>query len=211
MWRTAKTLDYNEDNTKNVLSSEPSHDVGSDPMVLGLPVPTNAFQPKMADGITSPTTKQRLGSFLAAIPPLFKAGTIASGVGYGIASVLVGLRTWLIPAYQTDTIPVNILYASVYTGCFMAIVSNVRFQILQGLVEPTFIDDWIFPGLKNTANGESKNQGRERNTESRRRLQVVSRSILIFLVRWLNGLLGSVLAITGMRMFGLQRIKIDPD
>eukprot|EP00535_Pseudo-nitzschia_heimii_P003586 CAMPEP_0197187178 /NCGR_PEP_ID=MMETSP1423-20130617/15367_1 /TAXON_ID=476441 /ORGANISM="Pseudo-nitzschia heimii, Strain UNC1101" /LENGTH=401 /DNA_ID=CAMNT_0042638683 /DNA_START=207 /DNA_END=1412 /DNA_ORIENTATION=+ len=211
MWRTAKTLDDNEDKMEDAPSSKPNYNAESDPLVFGLPVPTNAFQSKMADGITSPTTKQRLGSFLAAVSPLFKAGTIASSVGYGIASVLVALRTRLIQTYQTETVPVNVLYASIYTGCFMAVVSNLRFQILQGLVEPILIDRWIFPSLQNNTNGEVQKQGDKGRREMRVRLQEVLRSILIFLVRWLNGLLGSVLAINGMRMFGLQQIKIDGD
>ena len=103
----------------------------------------------------------------------------------------------LIPSYQTETIPVNVLYASVYTGCFMAVVSNLRYQILQGLVEPILIDRWIFFGLRDKESTNSKT----------RRILVLSRSLLIFAVRWLNGLLGSVLAISGMRMCGLQRLK----
>ncbi len=189
MWRTAKTLD---DGAGDEMSKP--MDAGGDPVIFGLPVPTNAFSPKMADGICNPTTKQRLLSLLAPVPALFQAGTIASGVGYGITTILIGLRTWLIPSYTTETIPVNVLYASVYTGCFMAIVSNLRYQILQGLVEPILIDRWIFSFDKET-------------TKSRRRWKVVSRSMLIFVVRWLNGLLGSVLAINGMRLCGLQRLK----
>ena len=98
---------------------------------------------------------------------------------------------------RRGTIPVNVLYASVYTGCFMAVVSNLRYQILQGLVEPILIDKWIFFGINNEKLQNSK----------LRRFLVLSRSLVIFMVRWLNGLLGSVLAISGMRMCGLQRLK----
>ena len=196
MWRTAKTLDDNVGNG-NTVSSETEQTEKGDPTVFGLPVPTNAFQSKMVDGVSTPNTKQRLGSFLAPVPALFKAGTIASCVGYGITTILIGLRTLLIPSYQTETIPVNVLYASVYTGCFMAVVSNLRYQILQGLVEPILIDRWIFFGLRDKESTNSKT----------RRILVLSRSLLIFAVRWLNGLLGSVLAISGMRMCGLQRLK----
>jgi len=210
MWRTAKTLDDDGDdaNNEHAASSKPTHDTGGDPILFGLPVPTNAFQPKMADGISTPTTNQRLGSFLAPVPALFKAGTIVSGVGYGIVSFLLALRTRMVPSYQTQTIPVNVLYASVYTGCFMAVVSNIRYQILQGLVEPILIDQWIFGGRKDVANDEGQVHGKEESKlEARHRLQLVLRPFLIFVVRWLNGLLGSVLAITGMRMCGLQRMK----
>ncbi len=196
MWRTAKTLD-DEAAADDTTSSETERDDIGDPILFGLPVPTNAFQPKMTDGFTKPTTKQRLGSFLAPVPALFKAGTIASCVGYGITTILIGLRTLLIPSYQTETIPVNVLYASVYTGCFMAVVSNLRYQILQGLIEPILIDKWIFFGIAD----------KELQNSKLRQFFVLCRSLLIFVVRWLNGLLGSVLAISGMRMCGLQRLK----
>ena len=213
MWRTAKTLDEPpEHETEELPSSsteKQNQDVATggvgDPLLFGrLPVPTNAFQSKMADGLTTPTMQQRLGSFVAPVPALFRAGTLASGVGYGIATCLIGLRTSFLPSYQTETIPVNVLYASVYTGCFMAVVSNLRYQILQGLVEPILIDRWIFFGIAKEADGSTLGS----KTQSHRlKIRMVSRSVLIFVVRWLNGLLGSVLAINGMRMFGLQRLK----
>lgn len=214
MWRTAKTLDGDEDTNRNVPSStDTNEDVGNggDPTLFGLPVPTNAFQPNMADGISTPTLQQRLGSFLAPVPALFRAGTIASGVGYGIVAFLVALRTKLVPSYQTQTVPVNVLYASLYTGCFMAVVSNLRYQVLQGLVEPILIDRWLFSGLgaSTTMNHghELKGDGDSQGDSKPRRWPVLLRSVLIFVVRWLNGLLGSVLAINGMRMCGLQRMK----
>ena len=213
MWRTAKTLDGD---AKEIDTDQPDAGGGGDPVLFGMPVPTNAFQSKMADGLVAPNTKQRLGSFLAPVPALFRAGTIASGVGYGIMALLVALRTWLVPSYQTQTVPVNVLYASVYTGCFMAVVSNLRYQILQGIVEPILIDRWLFLGLgggaTNSTHSSSKTTTSSSSTstckkEPQHRLLRVLRSVLVFVVRWLNGLLGSVLAINGMRMFGLQRLK----
>jgi hypothetical protein len=214
MWRTAKTLDGDDKDDKDATSSSMKKNRqdagGGDPVLFGMTVPTNAFQSKMADGLASPNTNQRLGSFLAPVPALFRAGTIASGVGYGIMAFLVALRTWLVPSYRTQTIPVNILYASVYTGCFMAVVSNLRYQVLQGIIEPILIDRWLFSGLGGGANDNANNNHNRMESSKRepsRRLLLVLRSVLVFVVRWLNGLLGSVLAINGMRMFGLQRLK----
>ena len=221
MWRTAKTLDNDVVKDKDAVINTPKSsqssssdsndavvavgvDVAGDPILFGrLAVPTNAFQPCMADGRTIPTMRQRLGSFLAPVPALFRAGTMASGVGYGIGAVLVAVRSKWMPHYQTETIPVNVLYASIYTGCFMAVVSNIRYQLLQGLVEPIVIDRWIF------SNGNVNNTNDEKNSNHvrRHRFPVVLRSFVIFAVRWLNGLLGSVLAINGMQFFGLQRMK----
>mmetsp|Transcript_22233 Transcript_22233/g.29607 ORF Transcript_22233/g.29607 Transcript_22233/m.29607 type:complete len:302 (-) Transcript_22233:53-958(-) len=145
-------------------------------------VPTNAFQSKLLNGQT-PTMKQRLLSLFVPIPSLFKAGLIASTIGYGFTSILILLRSLLVPSYAPQTVNVNVLYASVFTGAFMATVSNIRYQLLQGVVEPKIIDRLFggkWPQVK---------------------------TLVIVLVRWANGLLGSTLAIMGMKYFGLQRLK----
>eukprot|EP00536_Pseudo-nitzschia_multiseries_P010748 jgi/Psemu1/204028/e_gw1.338.25.1 len=203
MWRTAKTLNGG-DETGAATSSD-----NRDPILFGrLPVPTNAFQPHMADGVTLPAPRQRLGSFLVSVPALFRAGIIASGVGYGIVSILLSIRTRLMPSFQTETIPVNALHASIYTGCFMAVVSNIRYQILQGVIEPIVIDRWIFSGIGSAGDDEGNETEHSNSSNGRRRQSSVAlRSFVIFVVRWLNGLLGSVLAISGMRFWGLQRMK----
>ena len=213
MWRTAKTLDndVNDDNDVGnsvVDDARSSSSSSGDPILFNrLPVPTNAFQSYMADGTTKPTLSQRLGSFVAPIPALFRAGTLASGVGYGLFSVILTIRSTIMPTYSTDTIPVNVFYASIYTGCFMAIVSNIRYQLLQGIVEPIIIDKWMFSNIINKNKNKNKNNETENNTNRYYRFQTLLRSFTIFTVRWLNGLLGSVLAIMGMRYFGLQRMK----
>jgi hypothetical protein len=189
MWRVAKTLDVEpnktvEDTTDNSSATINNNKKGGDPIIFGrLSVPTNAFQSYMMDGKTRPTTKQRLGSFVAPVVPLFKAGMVSSAVGYGIADILIRIRSIVVPSYVPMTQPINVLYASIYTGCFMAVVSNIRYQLLQGLVEPTI--DRLIP--KNKA--------------------PILHSIIIFVIRYLNGFLGSLLAITGMRYCGLQKLK----
>ncbi|KAL3931191.1 MAG: hypothetical protein SGBAC_011425 [Bacillariaceae sp.] len=176
MWRVAKTID---DQSSKPISSEATE--AKDQKLFNLAVPTNAFQRYMLDGVTKPTPIQRAGSIIAPMFPLFRAGIISSAVGYGMAALLISLRSVLLPSYVPATRSINILHASLYTGCFMAIVSNVRYQVLQGIVEPLI----EYPLQKFP----------------------VVRSLLILTVRWLNGLLGSVLAISGMRFFGLQKLK----
>jgi hypothetical protein len=186
MWRVAKTLeDSSTSSSNNSINKNNSTVVSicpSDPVLFGkLPVPTNAFQSFMMDGVTQPTVLQRCGSFLAPVFPLFRAGIVTSAIGYGLIDVLIRLRSVLLPSYTSVTQPVNVWYASVYTGCFMAVVSNVRYQLLQGLVEPLL-------------------------DKSLARVPVI-RQMVIFQVRWINGLLGSVLAIMGMRACGLQKLR----
>lgn len=228
MWRTAKTLDDdNLDDGRDHDGNTGSIDINSmsetttDPTFFGVHVPTNAFQARMADGTTIPTVQQRVSAFVVPMPALFRAGILASGVGYGLAAVLVSLRTVVVPSYVTGTVPVNIVAASLYTGCFMALVSNVRYQILQGLIEPILIDHWLFPATTPCSEEEQhprqqqdqQEQHNDVNTNSngsrhrRPRIPVIFRPVLIFVIRWLNGLLGSVLAINGMRLCGLQRMK----
>ena len=145
-------------------------------------VPTNAFQPYHLDGKTRPTVAERFGALLAPIPTLFRAGVIASAIGYGMTSLLISLRTLLVPDYISPTRPVNIVHACVYTGAFMSFVSNIRYQLLQGIIEPHIVDRLFrrWPPLQAAAT---------------------------FGVRFANGLLGSMIAIAGMKYFGLQRLK----
>lgn len=149
-------------------------------ILFGLQIPTNAFQLYMLDGITKPNIYQRIGSLIVPMISLFRAGFIASIIGYGFIDIMTKIRTILLPSYIPQTSPVNIIYASIYTGLFVSVVSNIRYQILQGIIEPiiqhlpfyTFIHDFI-----------------------------------ILVVRIMNGYIGSFLAISGMKYFGLQRLK----
>lgn len=168
MWRVAPTLSAKRRDDK-------------DATMWGTPVPTNAFQATLLDGKTIPKISQRLMSIIAPIQSLFQAGLLASALGYGCVAALIGLRTWLLPSFEASTQNVNILYASLYTGAFMAIVSNLRYQVMQGIVEPKIVGRFKkYPMLHTT---------------------------LTFVVRLGNGFLGSLLAIMGMRKLGLQKLK----
>eukprot|EP00979_Chaetoceros_neogracilis_P014426 scaffold4640_cov283-Chaetoceros_neogracile.AAC.3 len=140
-------------------------------------IPTNAFQTDEPYSLM-----QRSMAFILPIPDLFRAGFIASAIGYGLTQILISLRSLLVPSYEAATASVNIIHACLYTGGFMAVVSNIRYQLLQGIIEPMVVEKIFrnFPFVKAAA---------------------------IFAVRLANGLLGSSLAIAGMKMFGLQKLK----
>lgn len=180
MWKVAQTQLAATTKTTIVHHKQQEEDADShqDPSVGGMKVPTNAFQATMLDGITVPSSKQRLGSLVAPIVPLFRAGVIASALGYGMTA---GIFSGSSVRTKVVTQQVNIVYACLYTGAFMAVVSNLRYQILQGLVEPA-VDKWL-------------------------RKVPLLRAVVIFSIRIGNGLLGSILAISGMRWLGLQKLK----
>lgn len=170
MWRVAPVID--EDGGKKM-----KEDKVKAAVARHMNVPNNAFQTD-----DNYMTHERFMAFILPIPSLFKAGFIASSIGYGLTTLLIAIRSWIIPSYVAATVNVNILYASVYTGAFMALVSNIRYQLLQGIIEPLLIEKMFasFPVMKATA---------------------------IFWIRLGNGLLGSTIAIAGMKYFGLQKLK----
>jgi len=175
LWKTAPTTAVAKGATSEMEQQQ------QQPHFLGHPVPTNAFQRTLLDGRTVPTLAQRLGSLAAPVGPLFRAGCAASLVGYGLASLGILVRAWLWPSHVPATQPVSVLAATLYTGCFMAVVSNLRYQLLQGVVEPAI--DGVFAKIP------------------------VVRAALVFAVKVGNGILGSSLAIAGMQLCGLQKMK----
>ena len=181
MWRVAPTLSAN--NTAND-EADVDSDADRSKKEKGVEIPTNAFQATLLDGVTKPTLSQRCLSFLIPMPSLFQAGVVASAIGYGSVALLIRLRTLWIPSYTATTQSVNVLLASVYTGIFMALVSNIRYQLLQGVIEPKLVDPL-------------------RNNKTAPWLH----SVLTTMIRLGNGFLGSTLAIMGMKAMGLQKLK----
>lgn len=183
MWKVAPTKQQEQSALANTTPSpnNTTTSTASDPLLFGsLSVPTNAFQPTMVDGVTVPSFKQRLGSLIVPMAPLFRAGVVAGFVGYSATALMGYLRSWIWTDYVVATQSVPIVYAAVYTGCFMAIFSNLRYQILQGLIEPGL--EWMVR-------------------------PVSIRAVLVITIRIANGLLGSWLAISGMKALGLQKLK----
>jgi len=170
MWRVAPTQKASSALKESV-----------DVTFMGVPVPTNAFQPTMIDGRTRPTPNQRFLAIFAPMPSLFRAGFLASAMGYGFTGAIIWIRSLVLPSFVAATRNVNVVYASIYTGAFLAVVSNLRYQVLQGILEPKVID--------------------------KLRHYQATHSIITFFVRMANGFLGSLIAIVGMRYLGLQQRK----
>lgn len=104
-------------------------------------------------------------------------------IGYGLTSILIHARALLAPQFVVATEPVPMVLAAMCTGSFMAIASNVRYQILQGIVEH------FLPSISDALVGFGK--------------------VAVLLVRYANGVLGSWIAIEGIRAVGLHMLKRD--
>ena len=204
MWRVARTVnaDINDDDDIITAGATNTNDNNKEDTNWRDNVPTNAFQSTLLDGRTKPTIPNRILAFILPMPQLFRAGVIASTLGYGVTSVLVYIRTLVIPQYEVVTRAVSVPKAAIYTGCFMSLISNVRYQLLQGVVEP-MIDVVFFKVDKVLVKNDS---GSRMRLLLRRLLSNVKRAVIVF-IRIGNGLLGSWIAIGGMRAFGLQQLK----
>jgi hypothetical protein len=195
-WRVAKTIDTSSENIQAAVDKDNDNHKRN----WREQVPTNAFQRTLLDGHTRPTLSSRFLAFLVPMPQLFRAGVIASTVGYGLTSALISLRTIFLPSYAAQTSPVSVPLAALYTGVFMAFVSNIRYQLLQGVVEPYLID---VPFDKLARLGE--NNGLV-GSIARWRIWQSIKALIIITVRYGNGVLGSWIAIGGMRWLKLQRL-----
>ena len=97
------------------------------PSAAGVAVATNAFQPDVP-------VRARVRAVVGPMPRLFGVGFAAAALGYGLTDCLTRLRDLCgIAVVAPPRVP--ILGAAVYTGIFVAVVSNGSYQILQGLVE----------------------------------------------------------------------------
>lgn len=190
MWKVAPTADkdgivvasVDESGTTAVAAATAAEGDRGGSSFWSTEVPTNAFQTYLLDGRSRPTVIARLAALVAPVPSLFLAGVGSGAIGYGLTAALVWLRTQLLPDYVARTVSVNVVHACLYTGGFLALVSNLRYQLLQGVIEPRIIDKALARYPK-------------------------ARAAATFAVRLANGLLGSILGITGMRLMGLQKLK----
>lgn len=142
--------------------------------------PDNAFQ-KVPPGYAPFTLGQRAGAVVRNGAKLFGVGLFASLLGVGMTNGLIGLRSMLDPTFVPLNDPQNVLVMSSAYGVYMASSSNLRYQILAGIVE-------------------------ERGIEVAFKSNPALCAALSFVVRTGNTFLGSLLWVDFLNILGLQKI-----
>jgi len=142
--------------------------------------PDNAFQ-VVQRGTQPFTALQRLGSVVRNGSKLFAVGVVCSFIGVATTNSLLILRSKLDPQFKSQNPPQNAVNMAFGYGAYMATSSNLRYQILAGIVE-------------------------ERGIEVLFRNQRQAISVLSFLVRTGNTFLGSLLWVDFCRITGLQKM-----
>ncbi|KAG6789484.1 hypothetical protein POTOM_005582 [Populus tomentosa] len=103
--------------------------------------PDNAFQVALAG--TSYSFLQRIGAILRNGAKLFAVGTGASLVGVGITNALINARKAFDKSFAGEAEDVPILSTSVAYGVYMAVSSNLRYQILAGVIEQRVLEPML--------------------------------------------------------------------
>ncbi|XP_061959848.1 protein RETICULATA-RELATED 4, chloroplastic-like [Populus nigra] len=142
--------------------------------------PDNAFQVALAG--TSYSFLQRIGAILRNGAKLFAVGTGASLVGVGMTNALINARKAFDKSFAGEAEDVPILSTSVAYGVYMAVSSNLRYQILAGVIEQRVLEPMLHQ-------------------------QKVILSAICFVVRTGNTFLGSLMWVDYARWVGIQKIR----
>ncbi|CAN0864866.1 Protein RETICULATA-RELATED 4, chloroplastic [Linum grandiflorum] len=140
--------------------------------------PDNAFQVALAG--TSYSLLQRIGAIARNGAKLFVVGTSASLIGVGITNSLINLRKAVDKSFAGEAEDVPILSTSAAYGVYMAVSSNLRYQILAGVVEQRILEPLLHE-------------------------QKVLLSAICFAVRTGNTFLGSLMWVDYARWIGIQK------
>ncbi|KAK7243425.1 hypothetical protein RIF29_38221 [Crotalaria pallida] len=140
--------------------------------------PENAFQVALAG--TSYTILQRIGAIVRNGAKLFVVGTGASLVGISITNALINAQKVVNKAFAAENLPV--ISTSVAYGVYMVVVSNIRYQVLAGIIEQRILEPLLH-----------KNK--------------LILSAAYFAVRTGNTYWGSLLWVDFARWVGVQKIK----
>ena len=186
-WRTAPTKKTDRGGDGNSIAKGHETAGGAGGGLLWRDVPTNAF----AFGEYS--ALQRSLALVKPAPQLFLVGGASSFVGYGIASLLSAAR----PAGEAPPLPpVPVLGAALYGGAFLVTVSNLSFQLYQGLLEGRLVD----PAVSRLRAAAAR-----RDAPRLAALAGATKWLLVACGRAARGTVVSGLAIRGMQLSGLQQ------
>ena len=141
--------------------------------------PENAFQ-RVPPGYAPFTLAQRAGAVARNGAKLLGVGFGASLVGVSATNGLIALRQALDPAWAPPNAPQDVWTMSAAYAAYMAVSSNLRYQVLAGVVE-------------------------ERGIEALLKGQPALCSALSFAVRTGNTFLGSLMWVDFLRILGLQK------
>ncbi|PSS26479.1 Protein RETICULATA-RELATED 4 like [Actinidia chinensis var. chinensis] len=142
--------------------------------------PDNAFQVALAG--TSYSFLQRVGAIMRNGAKLFAVGTGASLVGTGITNALINARKAIDKTFAGEAEDVPILSTSVAYGVYMAVSSNLRYQVLAGVIEQRILEPLLHQ-------------------------HKILLSAICFVVRTGNTFLGSLMWVDYARWVGIQKIR----
>ncbi|KAG5565161.1 hypothetical protein RHGRI_001154 [Rhododendron griersonianum] len=142
--------------------------------------PDNAFQVALAG--TSYSFLQRVGAIVRNGAKLFAVGTGASLVGTGITNGLINARKAIDKTFAGEAEDVPILSTSVAYGVYMAVSSNLRYQVLAGVIEQRILEPFLHQ-------------------------HKIWLSATCFAVRTGNTFLGSLMWVDYARWVGIQKIR----
>ncbi|GKV16525.1 hypothetical protein SLEP1_g27156 [Rubroshorea leprosula] len=140
--------------------------------------PDNAFQVAMPG--TSYSFLQRLGAIVRNGTKLFAVGTASSLVGTAVTNALINARKAVDKSSAAEVENVPIFSTSVAYGVYMAVSSNLRYQVLAGVIEQRILEPLLHQ-------------------------HKIILSALCFAVRTGNTYLGSLLWVDYARLIGIQK------
>lgn len=140
--------------------------------------PDNAFQVTWTG--TSFSLLQRLGAIIRNGAKLFAVGTTSSLVGTVVTNALINARKAVDHSTADEVENVPVLSTSVGYGVYMAISSNLRYQVLAGVIEQRFLEPLLHQ-------------------------HKLILSAICFAVRTGNTFLGSLLWVDYARLIGIQK------
>ncbi|KAL0291428.1 UNVERIFIED_CONTAM: protein RETICULATA-RELATED 4, chloroplastic [Sesamum calycinum] len=142
--------------------------------------PDNAFQVALAG--TSYSLLQRVGAIVRNGAKLFGVGTSASLIGTGVTNLLISARKAVDKSFAGEAEDLPVFSTSAAYGVYMSVSSNLRYQILAGVIEQRILEPLLHE-------------------------QKLILSALCFAVRTGNTFLGSLMWVDYARWIGVQRSR----